>query len=52
MISNKIAEWKEHLLSTGKIETLIKAVASAIPVYAMASFRLSKSFCSEVNSMM
>jgi len=47
----RIQGWKDKLLSkTGK-ETLIKAVAQAIPSYAMSCFDLTKSLCDEMSRM-
>ena len=43
--------WQEHYLSIAGKETLIKAVAQAIPIYTMQCFMLPKSFCQELNSM-
>jgi hypothetical protein len=46
-----IQGWREKLLSMAGKEILIKAVAHAIPTYAMACFDLTKSFCDQVRSM-
>ena len=43
--------WQEHFLSIAGKETLIKAVAQAIPIYTMQCFMLPKSFCHDLNSM-
>ncbi|KAJ9152905.1 hypothetical protein P3X46_026413 [Hevea brasiliensis] len=51
-IQHKVAGWKEQLLSTGGKEVLLKAVATAIPVYAMTCFRIPRSVCQSINSIM
>lgn len=41
----------ELIAKTGK-ETLVKAVAQAIPTFAMSCFYLTKTFCQELSSLM
>uniref|UniRef100_A0A2N9GPL3 Reverse transcriptase domain-containing protein n=1 Tax=Fagus sylvatica TaxID=28930 RepID=A0A2N9GPL3_FAGSY len=43
--------WNERFLSKAGREVLIKAVAQAIPTYAMNCFRLPKAWCEEVNGL-
>jgi preprotein translocase subunit SecA len=50
-IWKRIQGWREKLLSLASKEILIKAVAQAIPTYAMACFDLTKSFCDQVRAM-
>ncbi|KAJ9145803.1 hypothetical protein P3X46_028138 [Hevea brasiliensis] len=51
-IQHKVAGWKEQLLSTGGKEVLMKAVATTSPVYAMTYFRIPRSVCQSINSLM
>jgi hypothetical protein len=46
-----IQGWREKLLSMAGKEILIKAVAQAIPTYAISCFDLTKSFCEQVRAM-
>ncbi|KAL4363103.1 hypothetical protein GQ457_04G005480 [Hibiscus cannabinus] len=49
-IQNKLRGWKSKILSPAGRETLIKAVATAIPSYIMQSFLLPITFCQELNA--
>lgn len=44
--------WKEKLLSQQGKEVLLKAVALAIPTYAMSCFKFPNNLCSELKSLM
>jgi hypothetical protein len=50
-IWRRIQGWKERLMSMAAKEILIKAVAQAIPTYAMACFDLTKSLCDDISAM-
>jgi hypothetical protein len=50
-IWKRVQGWKEKLLSKAGKEILIKAVAQAIPSYAMSCFDLTKTLCDDIDSM-
>ncbi|XP_074314656.1 uncharacterized protein LOC141649887 [Silene latifolia] len=50
-LSKKLQGWKGSLLSKAGKEVLIKAVAQAIPTYAMSVFRIPANFCDEMRSL-
>jgi hypothetical protein len=47
----KLQGWKEKMLSKAGKGVLIKAIAQAIPTYAMGVFKLPVSLCKELNSI-
>lgn len=47
----KIQGWKEKLLSRAGKDILIKAMAQAIPAFAMSCFDLTKTLCDEISSL-
>jgi hypothetical protein len=50
-IWHRIQGWKEKFLSWARKEVLIKAVAQAIPTFAMGCFDLTKSLCDQISRM-
>jgi hypothetical protein len=51
-VRKKVGGWKEKILSQARKKILIKAIAQAIPTYAMSVFRLPVSLCDEINSLL
>jgi len=47
----RIQGWKEKLLSKAGKDVLIKAIAQAIPTYAMFCFDLTKTLCDDIGRM-
>jgi hypothetical protein len=50
-IWNRILGWKEKMLSRAGKEVLIKAVAQAIPTFAMGCFDITKEICDQISTM-
>ena len=50
-MANKLASWKEKLLSNAGKEILIKVVAQAVPAYTMSCFKLPNTPCDELTGM-
>ena len=48
---SKIKGWKEKLLSQAGHEVLIKPVLQAMPTFTMGCFKLPKSLCKDIESM-
>ncbi|XP_075650106.1 putative mitochondrial protein AtMg00310 [Castanea sativa] len=51
-ISIGVLGWKEKFISKASWEILIKTIAQAIPAYSMNLFKLPKSFCDNINSIL
>uniref|UniRef100_A0A452ZV79 Reverse transcriptase domain-containing protein n=1 Tax=Aegilops tauschii subsp. strangulata TaxID=200361 RepID=A0A452ZV79_AEGTS len=51
-ICGRVYGWQERLLAKESKEALVKTVAQAIPTHAMSCFDLTKTFCSEVNTLL
>ena len=51
-IHKRVLGWKEKFISKAGQEVLIKTVAQAIPTYAMSLFKLPKSMCDSINSLL
>ena len=47
----RIQGWKEKMLSRAGKEILIKAVAQAIPTFAMGCFDITKEMCSQISTL-
>jgi hypothetical protein len=50
-IWRRIQGWKERMLSKMGKDILIKAIAQAIPTFAMSYFDLTKTMCDQMSSM-
>jgi hypothetical protein len=50
-IVQRLQGWKEKFILRAGREILIKAMAQAIPTYAMNCFKLPKTWCEEINSL-
>ena len=51
-ITKKVMGWKEKTISKAGRETLIKSVAQAIPTYSMSIFKIPRSVCEDINSVL
>jgi hypothetical protein len=51
-IIERIQGWKEKFLSMGGKEILLIVIIQAIPVFAMAVFKIPKQLCKDINDAM
>ncbi|XP_045083714.1 uncharacterized protein [Aegilops tauschii subsp. strangulata] len=51
-IAGRVYGWKERFIAKCGKETLVTAVAQAIPTFAMSCFYLTKTFCEELSSLL
>jgi hypothetical protein len=51
-VCQRINGWKEKILSSGGKEVLLKAIAQAIPSYAMSVFKIPKQICKGITTTM
>ena len=51
-IAKRVMGWKEKFNSRAEREILIKTLAQVIPTYTMSIFKIPKSLCDDLNSMM
>lgn len=47
-VLNKISNWQHKMFSSGGKEVLIKAVAQAIPAYAISVCKLLRGLCDDI----
>ena len=50
-VGQRLSGWSNKMISWAGREVLIKAVAQAVPIYAMSIFKLPKDFCSSLQAM-
>ena len=47
-VLSKISNWQNNFFSSGGKEVLIKAIAQAVPAYAMSVFKLPLTLCEDI----
>jgi hypothetical protein len=47
----RVQGWQEKMLSKAGKEILVKAMAQAIPTYAMSCSNITKTLCDQINAM-